>query len=148
AMSVAQQGDRIDLTLTPDAAFLADPATRFPVTVDPAVGLLTTFTTFVQEGYTTDQSTATELKLGNNGSGQVARSFLRFDTRAVKGKDVRSATLKLWNHHSWSCQARDWQVWDTGTPGTATRWTAQPAWNRLWATSGQTKGFGTGCADG
>ncbi|WP_159030107.1 DNRLRE domain-containing protein [Kitasatospora albolonga] len=148
AMSVAQQGDRIDLTLTPDAAFLADPATRFPVTVDPAVGLLTTFTTFVQEGYTTDQSTATELKLGNNGSGQVARSFLRFDTRAVKGKDVRSATLKLWNHHSWSCQARDWQVWDTGTPGTATRWTAQPAWNRLWATSAQTKGFGTGCADG
>lgn len=74
AMSVAQQGDQIDLTLTPDAVFLADPATRFPVTVDPAVGLLTTFTTFVQEGYTTDQSTATELKLGNNGSDQVARS--------------------------------------------------------------------------
>ncbi|MGW7361308.1 hypothetical protein ACWGI0_32990 [Streptomyces sp. NPDC054802] len=116
AMSVDQQGDRIDLTLTPDAAFLADPATRFPVTVDPAVSLLTTFTTFVQQGYTTDQSTATEPKLGNNGSGQVARSFLRFDTRAVKGKDVKSATLKLRNHHSWSCQARDWEVWDTSTP--------------------------------
>ncbi|WP_455351214.1 DNRLRE domain-containing protein [Streptomyces sp. SYSU K217416] len=148
AMSVAQQGDRIDLTLTPDAAFLADPATRFPVTVDPAVGLLTTFTTFVQQGYTTDQSTATELKLGNNGSGQVARSFIRFDTRAVKGKDVKSATLRLWNHHSWSCQPRDWEVWDTSTPSTASRWTAQPSWNRKWATSTQTKGSGTGCEDG
>ncbi|MEU3304615.1 DNRLRE domain-containing protein, partial [Streptomyces sp. NPDC006678] len=147
AMAVAQQGDRIELTLTPDATFLTDPATRFPVTVDPAVGMLTTFTTFVQEDYTTDQSTATELKLGNNGADQVARSFLRFDTRAVKGKDVKSATLKLWNHHSWSCQARDWEVWDTGTASTATRWTAQPNWNRKWATSAQTAG-GTGCADG
>ncbi|MGR8007493.1 DNRLRE domain-containing protein [Streptomyces hypolithicus] len=148
AMSVIQQGDEIDLTLTPDATFLADPVTRFPVTVDPAVSLLTTFTTFVQEGYTTDQSTATELKLGNNGAGQVARSFLRFDTRAVKGKDVKSATLKLWNHHSWSCEARDWEVWDTGTPSTASRWTAQPSWNLKWATSAQTKGNSSGCADG
>ncbi|MFF8828670.1 DNRLRE domain-containing protein [Streptomyces sp. NPDC015131] len=147
AMSVAQQGDQIDLTLTPDAKFLADPATQFPVTVDPAVGLLTTFTTFVQEGYTTDQSTATELKLGNNGSDQVARSFLRFDTRAVKGKDIKSATLKLWNYHSWSCETRDWEVWDTSTPSTASRWTAQPSWNRKWATSTQTAG-GSGCADG
>ncbi|MEU0086179.1 DNRLRE domain-containing protein [Streptomyces sp. NPDC006274] len=39
-------------------------------------------------------------------------------------------------------------MWDTSTPSTATRWTAQPAWNRLWATSNQTKGFGTGCANG
>ncbi|MGW2018467.1 DNRLRE domain-containing protein [Streptomyces sp. NPDC001927] len=148
AMSVTQQGDEIDLTLTPDAAFLANPATRFPVTIDPAVGLLTTFTTFVQEGYTTDQSTATELKLGYNGAGQSARSFLRFDTRAVKGKDVKAATLKLWNHHSWSCEPRDWEVWDTSTPSTASRWSAQPSWNRKWATSAQTKGAGTGCADG
>lgn len=148
AMEVTQEGDRVDLALTPDAAFLADPATQFPVTVDPAVNLLTTFTTFVQEGYGTDQSTATELKLGNNGSGQVARSFLRFDTKPVKGKDVTSATLKLWNHHSWSCQARDWEVWDTSTPTTATRWTNQPNWNRKWATSSQTKGFGAGCDDG
>ncbi|MER7517135.1 DNRLRE domain-containing protein [Streptomyces sp. NPDC126499] len=148
AMTVVQQGDSVDLTLTPDAAFLADPATRFPVTVDPAVGLLTTFTTFVQQGYTTDQSTSTELKIGNNGSDQVARSFLRFDTRAVKGKDVKAATLKLWNYHAWSCEARAWEVWDTSTPSTASRWTAQPSWNRKWATSTQTKGHGSGCADG
>ncbi|MGW1150656.1 DNRLRE domain-containing protein [Streptomyces rubiginosohelvolus] len=148
AMAVTQEGDRVGLTLTPDAAFLADPATLFPVTVDPAVNLLTTFTTFVQQGFTTDQSTATELKLGNNGSGQIARSFLRFDTKPVKSREIKSATLKLWNHHSWSCQARDWEVWDTSTPSTATRWTDQPNWNRKWATSSATKGFGADCNDG
>ncbi|MDG4863524.1 DNRLRE domain-containing protein, partial [Streptomyces sp. T-3] len=147
AMSFAQQGDQVDLTLTPDAAFLADPATEFPVTVDPSVNLLTTFTTFVQEGYTTDQSTAKELKLGNNGSGQVARSFLRFDNRPAKDKQIKSATLKLWNHHSWSCSARAWEVWDTSSPSTSSRWTDQPKWNRKWATSTQTKG-GSGCAEG
>ncbi|WP_432114669.1 DNRLRE domain-containing protein [Streptomyces sp. S1] len=148
SLAVAQNGDEIDLTLTPDAGFLKDPKTEFPVTVDPSVNLLSTFTTFVQQGYGTDQSTSQELKLGNNGSGQVARSFLRFDNRPVKNKDVKSATLKLWNHHSWSCQARPWEVWDTSSPSTTTRWDAQPSWNRKWATSSDTKGFGTGCADG
>ncbi|GAA3399309.1 DNRLRE domain-containing protein [Streptomyces roseoviridis] len=148
SLQLAQNGDDIDLTLTPDADFLKDPKTEFPVTVDPSVNLLSTFTTFVQEGYGTDQSTSQELKLGNNGSGQIARSFLRFDNRPVKNKDIKSATLKLWNHHSWSCQARPWEVWDTSTPSTATRWDAQPSWNRKWATSTETKGFGAGCADG
>ncbi|MFI6642636.1 DNRLRE domain-containing protein [Streptomyces sp. NPDC050504] len=148
AMSFVQHGDEIDLTLTPDAAFLADPKTRFPVTVDPSVNLLTTFTTFVQQGYGTDQSTSKELKLGNNGSGQVARSFLKFDNKPVKNAEIASATLKLWNHHSWSCQARAWEVWDTSSASTATRWDSQPKWNRKWATSTQTKGFGAGCDDG
>ncbi|MEV0254028.1 DNRLRE domain-containing protein [Streptomyces sp. NPDC050732] len=147
AMTVAQEGDRVDLTLTPNAAFLADPATKFPVTVDPAVNLLTTFTTFVQQGYGTDQSTSKELKLGNNGSGQVARSFLRFGNKPVKGREIKTATLKLWNHHSWSCQERAWEVWDTTSAGPASRWNAQPTWNRKWATSTQTKG-GSGCAEG
>ncbi|MFF8959995.1 DNRLRE domain-containing protein [Streptomyces sp. NPDC014894] len=147
AMAFAQHGDRVELTLRPDRAFLADPATKYPVTVDPSVNLLTTFTTFVQEGFTTDQSTAQELKLGNNGSGQVARSFLRFDNRPVKNRQITAATLKLWNHHSWSCSARSWEVWDTSTPSTASRWTAQPSWNRKWASSTQTKG-GAACADG
>ncbi|MFJ2738034.1 DNRLRE domain-containing protein [Streptomyces sp. NPDC087440] len=148
ALEFAQYGDQVELTLTPDAAFLADPATKFPVTVDPSVNLLTTFTTFVQQGYTTDQSTSKELKIGNNGSNQVARSFLKFNNRPVKNKVVQSATLKLWNHHSWSCQARSWEVWDTASPSTATRWTAQPKWNNKWATSTQTKGFSSACNDG
>ncbi|MFJ9428388.1 DNRLRE domain-containing protein [Streptomyces sp. NPDC101490] len=147
-LKVTQNGDAIDLTLTPDAAFLADPTTKFPVTVDPAVNLGASFDTFVQQGYTTDQSASTELKLGNNGSGQTARSFLSFPMGAISGKQILGAKLNLWNHHSWSCTPNSWEVWDTPRATTASRWTAQPNWNNKWATATATKGFSSSCADG
>lgn len=147
-LKVSQNGDAVDLTLTPDAAFLNNPKTQYPVTVDPAVNIGVGFDTFVQQGYATDVSTQTELKLGNNGSGQVARSFLQFPMAKITGKQIQSAKLNLWNFHSWSCTAKSWEVWDTGTATTSTRWTAQPGWNRKWASSTATKGYSTSCGDG
>ncbi|MFI7132230.1 DNRLRE domain-containing protein [Nonomuraea sp. NPDC050153] len=136
-----------DLVLTPDPAFLNDPATTYPVTVDPSLNLGQVFDTFVQEGYGTDQSGATELKVGNNGSGQVARSFITWKTPGIAGKKIVSATLKLWNHHSWSCSARAWEVWSANRASTASRWPG-PALVKEYASSSQTKGYGSGCADG
>ncbi|MFI8258235.1 DNRLRE domain-containing protein [Streptomyces filamentosus] len=147
-LEVTQNGDTVDLTLTPDAAFLADPARKFPVTVDPAVNIGASFDTFVQQGYTTDMSTSTELKLGNNGSGQIARSFLHFPMTQITGKQILSASLNLWNYHSWSCTPSSWEVWDTPHASTASRWTSQPNFNNKWATTTATKGFSSSCADG
>ncbi|MGN9847025.1 DNRLRE domain-containing protein [Nonomuraea sp. H19] len=139
--------DGKDLVVTPDAAFLADPATTYPVTVDPAVNLGQAFDTFVQEGYGTDQSGATELKIGNNGSGQRARSFITWKTPGIAGKKILSATLNLWNFHSWSCNARTWEVWSADRASTSSRWPG-PTMSTRYATSTQTKGYGSGCADG
>ncbi|WP_432122460.1 DNRLRE domain-containing protein, partial [Streptomyces sp. S1] len=147
-LKVTQDGDAIDLTLTPDAEFLADPARVFPVTVDPAVNLGASFDTFVQQGYAVDTSAQTELKLGNNGSGQIARSFLHFPMTQIRGKQILGAKLNLWNFHSWSCTASGWEVWDTPHASTATRWTNQPNWNNKWAASTATKGHSSPCADG
>ncbi|MEU8761546.1 DNRLRE domain-containing protein [Streptomyces sp. NPDC048659] len=147
-LKVTQRGGRVDLTLTPDARFLADPATVFPVTVDPAVNIGASFDTFVQQGYTTDQSASTELKLGNNGSGQIARSFLHFPMAGITGKQILGAKLNLWNAHSWSCAPAGWEVWDTPHASTASRWTNQPNWNTKWATSTSTKGYSSACGDG
>ncbi|MGW6395744.1 DNRLRE domain-containing protein [Streptomyces sp. NPDC055103] len=147
-LKVTQNGDTVDLTLTPDAAFLADPDTTFPVTVDPAVNIGPSFDTFVQQGFTTDQSTSTELKLGNNGAAQIARSYLAFPMSKISGKVIKSASLNLYNFHSWSCSARSWEVWDTSSATSAARWTAQPNWNKKWATSTATKGYSSSCADG
>ncbi|MFF9839215.1 DNRLRE domain-containing protein [Streptomyces sp. NPDC013740] len=147
-LKVTQRGNRVDLTLTPDARFLADPATKYPVTVDPAVNIGSSFDTFVQQGYTTDMSTSTELKLGNNGSGQIARSFLSFPMAGITGKQILGAKLNLFNFHSWSCAPSSWEVWDTPHATTSTRWTAQPNWNTKWATTTATKGFSSSCADG
>ncbi|MFD0366953.1 DNRLRE domain-containing protein [Streptomyces sp. NPDC127114] len=147
-LKVTQRGDRVDLTLTPDADFLADPATKYPVTVDPAVNIGSSFDTFVQQGYTTDMSTSTELRLGNNGSGQIARSFLHFPMAGISGKQVLSAKLNLFNFASWSCSPSNWEVWDTPHASTASRWTSQPGFTNKWATSSATKGFSSSCADG
>ncbi|MCP3765232.1 DNRLRE domain-containing protein [Streptomyces sp. MAR25Y5] len=147
-VEVAQDGDMVTLTLSPDADFLADSATRFPVTIDPAINIGPSFDTFVQQGYTTDQSAATELKIGNNGSDQVARSFLSFPMKSITGKQITSAKLNLFANHSWSCTAKAWEVWSTGQATASTRWTAQPAWTTKYATSTQTKGYSSACNDG
>jgi RHS repeat-associated protein len=154
ALSVRQNGKgKAVLTITADQAWASDPARVLPLTIDPdaAVELDPNFDAFVQEGVTTDQSASTELKLGNNGSGQRARSFIKFGTGTtsqISGRLVTAATLKLWETHSWSCSTREWQVRETDAAGSATRWTDQPAWGPVAAATWQTKGYSSSCADG
>lgn len=156
-LEVAQTGSNIELRLTPDEAFLADPATAFPVTVDPSSGTLSdVFDTWVQQGQTADQSTHTELKIGwpgdyadpgPNTQPRIARSFITWNMAPIKNAIVSSATLKLFNFHSWDCtQPREWEVWDTNTSSTSTRWTAQPNWLQEFASSTQT--VGNNCNNG
>ncbi|MFF0131583.1 DNRLRE domain-containing protein [Streptomyces mirabilis] len=147
-VKVAQDGDAITITLTPDAEFLAGEKTQFPVTIDPSINVGSSFDTFVEEGYTTDESAATELKIGNNGSGQKARSFLSFPMKNITGKQITAAKLNLYEFHSWSCTAKSWDVYSTGAASTSTRWTSQPSWDTKYATSTQTKGYSSSCNDG
>ncbi|MFI7388426.1 DNRLRE domain-containing protein [Streptomyces sp. NPDC049813] len=140
-----QDGSTVTLTLTPDAAWLRDPETQYPVTIDPAADALDVlFDTFVQGGDTTDQSASTDLKLGWPGDYQgstkrTARSFLTFRTSPFADALVTKANLKLWNYHSWSAEARAWEVWAAGPADKNTRWTKQPALNEKIATSTETK---------
>jgi len=148
-LEVAQHGDTVDLTLIPDAAFLADPSTRYPVTVDPTTAALgNVFDTVVQQGETVDWSTRTELDWGNpgttnpDGSTRYARSFITWNTAPIADSLVMDADVSLYNFHSGNttCAGQTWQVWDTTAPSTASRWANQPTWNEQFATSTQTKG--------
>ncbi|WP_369382706.1 DNRLRE domain-containing protein [Streptomyces sp. cg36] len=144
-MKVAQRGNTVELTLTPDAKWLIDPATRYPVTIDPATDTLDTlFDTFVQGGDTADQSANTDLKLGWPGdyegsTKRTARSFVTFRTSNFANSLVSKATLKLWNYHSWSCEKRGWEVWAADPADKNTRWTRQPQLTEKIATSSETK---------
>ncbi|MEU8694109.1 DNRLRE domain-containing protein [Streptomyces sp. NPDC048665] len=144
-MQVAQHGNTVELTLTPDTKWLNDPATRYPVTIDPATDTLDTlFDTFVQGGDTTDQSANTDLKLGwpgdhSGSTKRTARSFLTFRTSNFADSLVSKATLKLWNYHSWSCEKRGWEVWAADPADKNTRWTRQPAMKEKIATSTETR---------
>ncbi|WP_324612297.1 cell wall-binding repeat-containing protein [Streptomyces sp. AS58] len=157
-MEVIDRGKgQIDLVVTPDAGFLADPNTEYPVTVDPSTSALSnTFDTYVQRGETVDWSTDTELDFGDpgttnpDGTTRAARSFIHWNTNAIKDSLVTSATLQLFNFHSGNtdCSAQPWTVWSTGAASTSSRWTSQPAWNTEYATSTETKGNPDCGADG
>jgi YD repeat-containing protein len=144
----AIDGRGVDLALAPDKAFLADPATVFPVTIDPQINpVSTTFSTYVKQNDTVDRSGATDLELGVV-SGNITRSFVHWDTTALEGKQITSASVYFWNWWSPTCTATSWEIWSTDQASSATRWTNQPAWNTKEATSTATKGFNSGCDDG
>ncbi|PJN04434.1 hypothetical protein CG740_00460 [Streptomyces sp. CB01201] len=149
AMKVEQRGSSIDLVVTPDAAFLADPETRYPVTVDPSTSALSNvFDTYVQQGETRDWSTDTELDFGNpgtknaNGTARIAQSYITWGTAPIADALVSSAKLSLWNFHSANtdCKAQPWQVWAADEATSASRWTNRPKMNSRSATSTETKG--------
>ncbi|GAB2478635.1 hypothetical protein GCM10027030_11100 [Luteococcus sediminum] len=151
--TVARKGKKstASLGISADVAWLNNPARTFPITIDPTYALASVspaFDTFVQQGYGTDESASSELKLGNNGSGQVARTFMNFDAASFKGKQITSASLSLLETHSWSCTAKPWSSYDAGLATTATRWTAQPSIGTKRATSTQTVGASSSCPDG
>lgn len=108
ATSVGENAAGTDtLTLSPDTSFLADPATQYPVTVDPSFSVGTFGDTWVQNaGYTTSQVTSDELRAGTYDSGtHKARSFIKFDVAQVVNTRVLSANMVLRNFSSNSCTA-------------------------------------------
>ncbi|MET8102974.1 DNRLRE domain-containing protein, partial [Streptomyces sp. NPDC005236] len=148
-LKVVPRKGGVDLVITPDAKFLADPKTQYPVTVDPSTSSLSNvFDTYVQQGETVDWSADTELDFGNpgtkntDGTARTARSFISWNTSPIQDALVSSAKLSLWNFHSGNtvCQLYPWEVWSTGAASTSSRWTAQPAWTAKKATSSETTG--------
>ncbi|MFG3590485.1 DNRLRE domain-containing protein [Streptomyces sp. NPDC047990] len=153
-LKVVQKGSSVDLVVTPDAKFLADPETTYPVTVDPSTSSLSNvFDTYVQQGETVDWSADTELDLGNpgttnsDGTPRTARSFVSWNTSPIQDALILNAKLSLWNFHAGNtdCKLYPWEVWSTAAASTSSRWTAQPAWTAQKATSTETTG-NSGCS--
>ncbi|MFF9899055.1 DNRLRE domain-containing protein [Streptomyces longispororuber] len=154
---VNRGGGDVDLVMTPDAAWLADPKTRFPVTVDPATSALSNLgDTYVQQGETKSFWSDVELDLGNpgtkNGDGtpRTARSYIKWNTEPVKDALVEKATLSLWNFHSGNtdCKPKGWTVWDTDDPSGSVTWANQDTvgkWRQQFTHASETKG-NSGCA--
>lgn len=139
----------VEMVVDAGEEFLQDPEVQYPVVVDPEAWFQWGFDTWVQHGYSSDQSGSTELRLGTyNGGANVARSFVNFDLSGLRGRRILSANISLWEWHSYSCSARNWQVWATDPAGTGTRIGSQPTWWGHWSTSSQTTGYSASCNDG
>ncbi|MBE9925442.1 hypothetical protein G8C93_05995 [Cellulosimicrobium cellulans] len=130
-------------------ALITDAGTQFPVVIDPQVNLNKGLDLYVQTDTTVDTSARTYMQMGTyNGGAVKARGIINFPTSAIAGKVVSAATMELWNFHSYSCQARNWELWHTGGISTATRWSNQPGWLTRQLTTSQTKGYADSCGDG
>ncbi|MER7752134.1 RHS repeat-associated core domain-containing protein [Kitasatospora sp. NPDC097643] len=146
SMEVSQSGDTVLLTLTPDESFLADPATKYPVTVDPSTSLAPVFSTFAQTSLGTPQYASTDLKVGTyNGGGDVARSYLQFPVQKLYNTRIQSASLKLWEYWSANCTQSSWELWQTQPADNTTVWSNQPTWNTKYAATTQTAGYPANC---
>ncbi|MGC5567892.1 RHS repeat-associated core domain-containing protein [Streptomyces sp. FR-108] len=149
AMKAVPVKGGVDLVVTPDAKFLADPATQYPVTVDPSTSALSNvFDTYVQQGETVDWSADTELDFGNpgttnaDGTPRTAQSFISWNSAPISDALVSSAKLSLWNFHSGNtdCTVQPWEVWSSPAATTASRWTNRPTMTAKKATSTETRG--------
>lgn len=143
------------LTLSPDEGFLDDPATVYPVTVDPSFTAYTSGDAWVENpGYTSGQVSSPELRVGTyDGGGHVARAFLHFDGANSKwaGKDILSAKLVLRNYYSGSCTgaviraSRIASAWDA----TTLTWGNQPNGNSMYTADYKpAHGYDSSCAAG
>ncbi|WP_406003443.1 DNRLRE domain-containing protein [Streptomyces sp. NBC_00829] len=143
------------LVLTPDPAFLADPALTWPVTVDPTTTLAVTTDTWVQTpDYPDSQQSSPELKSGTYDTGaNKARSYLKFDVSQFQGKHIQDTNLALNSFYSSTCATtgagtevrRITATWDSA----ALTWGAQPATTTTGAVVNTAAlGYSTSCPGG
>ncbi|MFH9663458.1 DNRLRE domain-containing protein [Streptomyces sp. NPDC017248] len=141
------------LVLTPDVNYFTHDVT-YPVTVDPTSTLAVTTDTWVATNYTDSQVSSTELKSGTYDAGATkARSYLKFDVSAFKGKHITDTNLALYSYYSSTCstsgagtQVR--RITSTWSSSDIT-WDAQPSTTATGAvTSTAAKGYSDACPAG
>ncbi|MBG0831590.1 DNRLRE domain-containing protein [Planomonospora sp. ID67723] len=104
---VESTGEATTLVLKPDSDFLADPATTYPVTIDPTTTLPIQADTDVATSWAShpgDQMIIAGTMPKQSGSGtDIMRSYVKFNTSALNGMRVTAATLSLWNLETHAC---------------------------------------------
>ncbi|MGW3892017.1 hypothetical protein ACWD69_25280 [Micromonospora chokoriensis] len=142
-------GSGVALTLTPDQKWLMAPERQYPITIDPQINpLSTTFDTFVQANESVDRGGEPDLRLGKLGpTGPITRTFARWDTTALVGKQINTATISLWNWWSVQCAGRSWELWTTGSISDGIVWSNQPAWNHQEKVTTASAGYDSSCDD-
>ncbi|MEV0132535.1 LamG-like jellyroll fold domain-containing protein [Dactylosporangium sp. NPDC050688] len=123
-----------DLTITPDHALLDDPATVFPVYVDPSVTAARSDWAMIQSGFGGDDPTYKFT--GDQGVGlcdvqleptcnadNIKRLAWEFTIPSViRGSHVLASTFSAYETHAYDCTADAVQLWRTGAVSSSTTW--------------------------
>jgi hypothetical protein len=154
-MPVAVRGG--ELVLSPDPGMLSDPATRFPVVIDPswtggkAGNAWTTVWSRPDVQGTSFWQNASAMSNGGQegdaGSGltcdssddagnclsptYIIRSLFAMDLSAVRGKHILGSTFDITQKWAWTCNngGTPAKLWVTGAIDPSTTWNHQPGWD-------------------
>ncbi|MEV4862139.1 DNRLRE domain-containing protein [Streptomyces ossamyceticus] len=146
--------------LTPDQDFLTDPATTYPVFVDPSVTKqIQNWTTAYSRhpnatfynGKGFNKGGTHEARVGfESDTWGTSRSYFNIDLdKDLKGTKIETATLRLLETYSWSCSPRSMSVHLTGKVNGRTNWKNAPKLhdgNKI-TTKSFAHGFKSGCRD-
>lgn len=129
----------------------------FPIFLDPELTSATqAWATVYKKNPNTNTWNGTNFNSGTSDArvgyeqdtGHTTRSFWRMGYRTdLKGANISSATFKVLNNHSWSCTAREMQLWHTGAISSGTTWNKQPSWTTLQQRKSFAHGYSSSCAD-
>ncbi|WP_345484724.1 phospholipase A2 [Planotetraspora phitsanulokensis] len=121
------------ITVSPDATLLTDPATVFPVTIDPSFTAAKSGWTYVDSAYPTSAyyNSTNDATAGTSSAGAAKRrSFFNMGLSGMgTGKHIISATFNIKETWAWSCSARNVELHRTAAVGSSTNWNNQPASN-------------------
>ncbi|MFF0245273.1 LamG-like jellyroll fold domain-containing protein [Streptosporangium sandarakinum] len=135
---VVMDKERQMLVLKPDPAFLKDPATRYPVTVDPTTTLTLQSDLIVDNTGTEDTSAASQrlvtkaARIHSDGHLSYSHSLLKFDAGPLAGRSVGNARLDMYADQLVGCRwmgpggveaKRVTSAW----PTTGVGWDSQPS---------------------
>ncbi|MFF4161093.1 FG-GAP repeat domain-containing protein [Streptomyces sp. NPDC001678] len=160
AMPIEASKDQ--LALTPDQSLLNGKDTRYPVYIDPYVSggrqawalaykKYPNSAFFNGSGWGGSGKSTNDARIGyENETDGLGRSFFQMDTKNLwdSSKQIVKSTFRIKNTWSWSCQAREVQIWDTGTIHSKTSWNDQPKWINKIDSVKDAKGWGSSCPGG
>ncbi|NML51037.1 DNRLRE domain-containing protein [Streptomyces sp. R302] len=148
-------------TLAPSTDFLNDPATVYPVFIDPTVKKHTQDWTTAYSRH--PKATFFNGKDFNKGGTHEARVGFESDTwgtsrsyfniafdKKIKGAKIQKATLRVLETYSWSCSARSMSVHLTSPVNSRTNWSNAPKLhdgNLAARIRSFAHGYKTGCRD-
>ncbi|WP_406008470.1 DNRLRE domain-containing protein [Streptomyces sp. NBC_00637] len=145
------------LSIVPDADLLTDAATVYPVFVDPTIYGKTKNWTTAYKKYPSSSfydganynSGTTEARVGfESTTWGLSRSFFKLGwSTGIKGASISSASIRLRETYSWSCSARETQVWLTSGISSKTTWNNQPDWKSEIGTKSFAYGYNSSCPD-
>ncbi|MFG1957939.1 LamG-like jellyroll fold domain-containing protein [Nonomuraea sp. NPDC049028] len=138
------------LLLKPHRGMIEDPATRYPIYLDPFFSAARgAWTSVWSNNPTSNFLNANDVARAGHVPGQTNRSFFQMNTGStIHGKQIIKGTLRTYETWSYSCTKRPVEAWSTNSISKATTWNKQPTWVKLLDTQNVAKGWGSSCLPG